>query len=367
VIISDSRGYHRRGLNGFDPDIKVDGIESAIANPTIEKSVFIWDNIALSHSDCIRGRVEKSSKKNYESTKKDRVSGLGRLLIDNAWLPNPNGGFSKPKSLFLNELPAGFEKFNPQSKALSLAIGMKQPEREKALEVVTGGDPDLKMLIEHYQSAPDADRKKILKIIPLEILPEPAPSFKDGLKNLGRSQRGHIEQDDKERTPVSNPGRYQEKLNERVEAGVEEHSSSSRKITFSPRRDLASNKEARHFLYEQYHGCCQISGTTFPKARGNPNGVSGNYFEACSLLSHKKAEYLNDPGNMLCVSADTIAKLKFASFEFIDDLEDAIETFTTNGEPAESVSIKIRLAGEECSIKWSQRHFMRLVALYENA
>jgi hypothetical protein len=368
VIISKSHGYHRRGLNGFDPDIKVDGIESAITNPTIEKSVFIWDNIALPHSDCIRGHVEKSNKKTYEKrSEENQVSRLGRLLIENAWLPNPNGNFSKPKTLFLNDLPAAFKKFSPQTKDLSLAIGMKQPEREKALEVVTGGDPDLKMLIEHYQSAPDADRKKMLKIIPREILPEPAPSFKDGLKNLGRLQRGKMERGDKKSSPVSNPGRYQEKLNEGVEAGVKEHSSTSRKITFSPRRDLASNAEARHFLYEQYHGCCQIAGTTFPKARGNPNGVSGNYFEACSLLSHAKADYLNDPGNMLCVSADTIAKLKFASFQFIDDLEDAIETFKTNGEPAESVSVKIRLAGEECFIKWSQRHFMRLVALYEKA
>ena len=368
VIISNSRGCNERGLNGFDPDIEVDGMESAIANPTIEKSAFIWNHIALPHSDCIRGRVEKSSKKTYEkSSEENRVSGLGRLLIENAWLPNPNGGFSKPKTLFLNDLPAEFKKFTPQSKALSFEIGMKQPEREKALDIVTGGDPDFKMLIENYQSATDADRKKMLKIIPREILPEPAPSFKDGLKNLGRLQRGIIERGDKESSSVSNPGRYQEKLNERVEAGVKEHSSTSLTITFSPRRDLASNTEARHFLYEQYHGRCQVVGMTFPKARGNLNGVSENYFEACSLLPYANADYLNDPGNMLCVSADTLAKLNHGSIEFIDTLQDAIETFEANDERAESVSVKIRLAGEECSIKWSQRHFMRLVALYEKA
>jgi hypothetical protein len=223
------------------------------------------------------------------------------------------------------------------------------------------------MLIEHYRSASVSEREKILKTIPREIPPEPAPSFKDGLKNLGRPQRGIIEHGDKERFPVSDPDRYQEKLNERVEAGVEEHQSTPRKITFSPLRDLPSNAEAHRFLYEQYHGCCQVTGTTFLKASTNTDGVAENYFEACSLLSYANADYLNDAGNMLCVSADTMAKFKCASITFLESLEDVIETFKANGELAESVSVRIRLAGEECSIKWSQRHFMRLVALYEKA
>lgn len=32
---------------------------------------------------------------------------------------------------------------------------------------------------------------------------------------------------------------------------------------------------------------------------------------------------------MLCVSADTMAKFKYASVEFLDTVEDAIETFKT--------------------------------------
>ncbi|HUT61905.1 MAG TPA: hypothetical protein VNA25_29050, partial [Phycisphaerae bacterium] len=153
----------------------------------------------------------------------------------------------------------------------------------------------------------------------------------------------------------------------RVEAGVEENQSTPRKITFSPVRDIPSNAEARRFLYEQYQGRCQVTGTTFPKASRNTNGVAECYFEACSLLSYVNAAYLNDAGNMLCVSADTMAKFKCASIAFLESLEDAIETFKTSGERAESVSVRILLAGEECSIKWSQRHFMRVIALYEEA
>ena len=68
------------------------------------------------------------------------------------------------------------------------------------------------------------------------------------------------------------------------------------------------------------------------------------------------------------VSADTMAKLKNASFEWLDDFEPIIEHFK-NKQPAEieNVKAKIQLAGEECEITWSERHFARLVALWEKA
>ena len=102
------------------------------------------------------------------------------------WLIDKSGNWRKPSELLLTDLPEGFESTSIAAKELAEKLGMKQPEHEQALEIVTGGDPDFKMLIEHYQSASDEERKKMLKIIPREIPPEPAPSFKDGLKNLGR-------------------------------------------------------------------------------------------------------------------------------------------------------------------------------------
>jgi hypothetical protein len=289
------------------------------------------------------------------------------LLINTAWLPDLHGGFSKPNTLSLNDLPNEFEKDTPRAKSLSLAIVMRQPERERALEIIAGGDPDFKMLIEHYLSASDTERKKLLKTIPREIPPKSAPSFKDGLKELGRKQRGVLEDGYKGKSKVYDPDRYQEKLNEGVEERVVEHLTTLRKITFSPVRDNTSNVEARRFLYEQYHGHCQVGGATFPKASRNADGIAENYFEACTLLSYSNADYLNDAGNMLCVSADTMAKFKYASVQFLESIEDVIDIFKANGKSSESISVKVQIAGEERVIKWSQRHFMRLVALYEQA
>jgi hypothetical protein len=132
-------------------------------------------------------------------------------------------------------------------------------------------------------------------------------------------------------------------------------------------RDQPSNKEARRTLYEEYHGHCQVTGETFPKASANVNGDAENYFEVCSLVSYGNADYFNDAGNMLSVSADTMAKLKCASFDWLDNIEGKIEEFESGGKTAQEIKIHILLAGEECTITWGQRHFMRLVALYQKA
>ncbi len=371
VKLEYKNGY-RRGLKGFDPDIHVDGLEDAIRNPSTEGKKFIWNKIGVKYSHCIKGKVLRSSRQDFSPNastyEEDEItSNFGHLLIDKAWLLSPDGNFVRPSELSLADLPIEFEKDTPRAKSLSLAMRMKQSEHEQALEVVTEGNPDLKMLIEHFQSASDAERKKILKSIPSEHPPEPAPSFKDGLKKLGRRQRGTTQHGGTEGSPVSDTNRYQDKLIEDVEQEVAKYQSTSQIISFSPVRDRSMNAGARDFLYEQYHGRCQVTGTTFPKASRNINGVSKNYFESCALLSYTNAEYLNDAGNMLCVSADTMAKLKCASIDFLDSLEDTIESFKLNSGQLDKVSVRIRLAGEECSIKWTQRHFMRLIALYEKA
>ncbi len=137
-------------------------------------------------------------------------------------------------------------------------------------------------------------------------------------------------------------------------------------VTFAPVRMHPSNSDARKFLYSEYQGRCQLTAHTFLKASANTEGEAENYFEACALLSYSNADYLNDAGNMLCVSADTMAKFKHASVKWVDDLEEVIERFHI-GNSEDSATARILLAGEEVRITWSERHFLRLIALWNKA
>lgn len=373
VIIEDSHGSHKRGINGFDPDIYVDRLENALVSPTIKKSSFIWNNIAIPHSDCIRGVIESSSTREFcNLTKKDCVSHFGSFLIDTQWLPDKNGMWRKPADLFLLDLPKEFDSTSVQAREVAEKLGMKKPEEAKAADTLSKGNPRKKELLERIANASDDELERFEKLVPKEILPVPVQSFKEGITNMHRPQRGTISGqqgtgEGGQSYSVKNPDRYQNNLDEDAANAVEEHLKTPQFISFSPARDKAGNKESRNFLYKEYQGRCQISGATFPKASINAEGESENYFEACCLLSSINASYFNDAGNMLGISADTMAKLKHASFEWLEDIHDKIAEFEGSGSRAQKVSIKIKLAGEECTITWSQRHFMRLISLYKEA
>jgi hypothetical protein len=50
VTVKDYRGWHERGIDGFDPDMKIDGLEFAIQNSSAEKSTFIWNEVGIRHA-----------------------------------------------------------------------------------------------------------------------------------------------------------------------------------------------------------------------------------------------------------------------------------------------------------------------------
>ena len=131
ISIVRYRGLHERGLNGFDPDIHVDGLECAISHSTPEKSAFIWNEMAIPHSNCIRGIVEKSTRQTYENSKREeQLSNFGELLIETAWLPDSNGKMHKPCDLTLDDLPKSFDR----DERLADQLGMKKKLQEKLVE-----------------------------------------------------------------------------------------------------------------------------------------------------------------------------------------------------------------------------------------
>lgn len=367
IRLHSQHGWHMQGLDGFDPSAQILGLDFALEHWSQDRASYLW-SVLLNIPHLIKGDVQQESNAGRldAAPRISTYSKLGKACVDAEWLPDQTGVPHRSKELLLSDLPDGFEATSVRAKEVAERLDMKQPEREQALEIVTGGDSVLKELIDLYQSGSDSDREKLKKMIPTAEIPTPAPAFKVGLMGLSRLQHGEASQGSTNPVPVSNPSRYQKKLDDGVEDAVNAHQASLHVVSFSPVRNQPSNSEARNFLYSEYQGRCQVTGHTFPKAQADQQGVAENYFEACALLSYSRADYLNDAGNMLCVSADTMAKFKNASFEWLDNIVDVIEGFN-NKESKSSVTARISLAGEEAQITWNERHFMRLIALWNKA
>ena len=65
------------------------------------------------------------------------------------------------------------------------------------------------------------------------------------------------------------------------------------------------------------------------------SGARQNWAGSCRLLLYSNTNYLNDAGKMLCVSADALAKIKHASLEWLDDIEDKVIEFEDGGRNAQ--------------------------------
>jgi hypothetical protein len=360
VSICASHGFHMRGLDGFDPDWVIEGLDGALQEPSAGRSELIW-RLLLADSSCIRGVVERSKRKTFENSRCwEEISDTGSLLLSTPWLPGDGGAFVTPCNIALEELPTGFEKASAKARALAEKLGMKKSEEQKAAAVLARGDPIRQELIEYVMHAPPHELNKHIKMLPTQRELPGYKSFKEGIQILHRAAVAiPIELRDGS-APVSNPLQYRRTTEDRVRESLTIQETSPKVVTFSVTRDLTSNKFAREFLEQEYQGRCQVTDKTFPKSRG------GNYFEALSLVDRLDAEYLNDAGNMLCLCPDMRARFLHGGFEWLDSIEDKVRAFKSEmeGGTLNMRQVAARVAGTAVTITWSERHFFKLCALW---
>jgi hypothetical protein len=363
VTIRSWHGWHERGLDGFDPEWAIEGLEGALQNPTPVRSKLIWE-LLLADFSCIRGMVESSTQQSFgDSKRKNVISATGRLLMDAAWLPASGGGYFKPCDILLDELPPGFEKASLEARGVGEKLGMKNSGEQEAIAVVARGDPKKQNLIMKIMNATDDEVAKFDKLIPTQRKLTEFKSFKEGIQSLHRVAVVNSANGGEGPSPVANPERYRRTAEDAVREAVTSNQTNPRIVTFSVARDLSTNKLAREFLEQEYQGRCQATGQTFPKRSG------GNYFEALSLVGRLDAEHLNNAGNMLCLCADVAAQFMYAEFTWIDSVEDKILGFKAEKEGGTEVMRKIsaKVASKTLTLTWSERHFLRLCALWNAA
>jgi hypothetical protein len=283
--------------------------------------------------------------------------------METPWLQSGTKSFVRPCDIALNDLPTGYEKLSAEARALADKLGMKKSEEQEAIALITRGDARKQKFAEYIMNASDEEMAKFERLIPKHRELSEFKSFKEGIQNLHRI--GNMNSDDRHELPsaVSNPDRYLRNSEESVREAMLIHREGPRVVAFSVTRNVASNKLAREFLEQEYNGNCQVTGKTFQKR------TAGNYFEALSLVGRLDAEYLNDAGNMLCLCPDMVARFMHGHFEWIDSVEEKILAFRAEkeGGTINMRQVTANVAGDKLTITWSERHFIKLCALWSNA
>lgn len=124
VLIADQFARHERGLDGFDPDATIEGLEFALRHPGDGRSEYVWNSLLSPNRRLLGGVVEKSVRDGFlDSVREETLSAIAVAARREAWLPAPDGSWRRPAELSLDDLPRGYTR----DETLARVLGMAQP------------------------------------------------------------------------------------------------------------------------------------------------------------------------------------------------------------------------------------------------
>lgn len=375
VIISESRGNHKRGIK-FDPNFSIDGLAHALENPTYDKSIYIWNYILLPNRQNLRGEVELSAYKTYQNSRKEiHFSKAGNIAYYKIWLPNISKKFFQPCTLSADELSNDIIR-DKDSEILAFYLGVK-PRADLVEEANRVGiEPELLDFLRKNPRTRKRLLEKLIKGASSEgagkngsvrttnsangTSPEseiPSIDYRTALLEAF-SRPGKTELNEAiAPSPVANPEARKQKIQDSIRNEKEKESSKPPRFKkVESKKWEAKNNEIRTSLKEIYNGKCQICSQTFPKENGEP------YFEGVYLVSYTKARWIDNLGNVLCLCPTCCAKFKHGSVEPGDNIEEQINSLQLTGG-----KLHIKLCGQDTYITFMERHIIALKGLLKAA
>jgi len=146
VHIADEFARHERGVAGFDPSARIDGLEHALRNPTAARSEFVWNILLVPNRHLIAGVVESSHRMEFADSRREHVlSPIGEVARDAAWLPAADGTFRCPADIAADDLPPTYQRDDMLADALALT----RPVLEQA-SLQLGLPPDFLPRLSRY-------------------------------------------------------------------------------------------------------------------------------------------------------------------------------------------------------------------------
>jgi len=395
VIISNSFGWHSRGLNGFDPNCEIEGLEFAIENINIARAKVIWQ-LAMVLSQTICGEVEKSTKQDYQNSSKHfQYSDMGKLLHEEKWIPDKKLVFHKPSTIKLSEMPDDFNKASSEAKSVAEKIGLKSEPNQQIEKLCENAPDDIKHLLKHAQplldifsSAGPEQRTKIIesarKILmeKNEILTADAgkivsyvtPTRSELLSDFTLAMKA-----DQNQVPIpenktwTGPTPEQEiaiqkrklealsKMSEDPQVILKEEKLTKRVKT---KENLEPNLRA--FLLSQYHGNCQVC-----NERLDLGVLKDPYFEIYRLDEKKNlhGEWSNQEFNTICLCPNCHALMKYGGRDLTNIMEKA-KVISNHEEAPEPITerngdfyeVRVSIAGKERKIFYTPIHMASIIA-----
>ncbi len=348
VVVNNKHRRYKRGLNGFDPDIEVDGLDHAVNDPTLKKSAFIWNEIARPNVDCIRGEIQSATNQQYiNSEPVEQISNkFGRLLINTAWLPDSDGKMHKPNEITLDDLPDLFNKDERLAEKLNMPMSKSHIIDMVAPEIGVSSD-----ILNQIINAPPETIERIKSLLrsPSESISIIQPTPQTVSFPVNRVS-----------DPIRRTGRVLEELES---APDQEYIEKLRSV-----RTTRNAIDPKTWLSEQYMNdngqvVCQICQEEMPfKYQGR-----SYYFDAVEMLKGYFTKEYEAQFLALCPQCSPKYKM------FVKQVPEAMKTLRdhlTSSNDLDNFEVSLKLDNWDMSIKFVETHWHDLKAVlhyYENS
>ena len=121
VLIIVDFGRNERGLDGFDPDAEIDGLDFALRHPSHARSEYVWNVLLAPNRRLVAGVVERSVLASFSDSSQENVrSAIAETSERVAWLPARDGTFRRPAELSLDDLPPTYTRDEGLAQALQM-------------------------------------------------------------------------------------------------------------------------------------------------------------------------------------------------------------------------------------------------------
>jgi hypothetical protein len=371
VTVRSDHGWHQRGLHRFDPDLEIDGLEHALQDPTLQRSVLIWD-LLCSLDVPLRGVVETCTRQDYSgSLIRSVTSPAADLLAEHPWLLDSDGAWRTPDELALDDLDAAYSRDEELARRLEMLPTVSQ---EMADQLNINSD-----VLDLLRRRPDLQQRILAE--------ELERQHGAGVDEDGDVDEDKADDDDSDNEPIDVGAAISDAFNREGHIEIEEFTGDGAAANAERRRQraaaaLVSSKEAepargdrfqflsrkiwerrdpavRAYLLNTYGGRCQICLTTFPRRDGQP------FFEARYIVSRVERRWLDTPGNSLCLCPTCLAKTLHGTSQAVDFLDDLRELADNAANLPDGGSVSLKLCGKPEAIRFAQRHLIDLGSLLE--
>lgn len=387
VQIRNHHGDHARGIDGFDPECQIEGLEWALKEMTIEKSLIIW-GILKKHYKQIKGIVEEATHQDYSNVKQiSKYSTMGKFLIGQPWL-YINGDKSSPhlpSKIMLADLFSEYECI--EAKVIAEQLGFNTPVTKESKEKMDPADRELFEDFEEVKRLGKGDEvrellKKWREAEQIKSVEKDPSDIASDLKELLTTPMVEPEEDETNESGVI-IGLTPDEEEEIQKVHGEEIPKILEKIKL--KTEVKSSVESKsigsidmgQFLIAEYDGHCQICNVRlFSGNKKNRRG--GLEFITTHLIeTRNKRPYTNMEWNVLCLCPNHFALIKYG----IKDLKgiwDLVKKVQNNDISAEWVEERmgsfyiasIKMMGEngelvDIELFYTPTHLRKIVALVE--